>query len=346
MSDTSEQKSLPASTKKLQDARKKGQVAQSHDFVSAVGAVAAIAYLWSFAPGIVGLWREALLLAVDVQNEPFQVALPQVGAALIVLCWRTLLPLLAVAVAAAMLANIAMNRGFLFSLAPMVPNLEHINPFTGFKRIFGLRSWIELAKTVIKGVLLGSTLVIVVVGTLNTLVRLPICGEGCIGFVFGSMAQLLLAIGIGFFLATGLVDILLQRWLFLRDMRMTVTESKRELQDQEGNPLVRSTRRRQREEQAKEPPIGARHATLLVRAEGLVVGLRYVRGETSVPIVVCRAKGAAVQSLLNVAASASIPVVREPALARSLRRKPRLGSAIGSQQFERVARAMLAAGLV
>jgi type III secretion protein U len=346
MSDTSEQKSLPASTKKLQDARKKGQVAQSHDFVSAVGAVAAIAYLWSFAPGIVGLWREALLLAVDVQNEPFQVALPQVGAALIVLCWRTLLPLLAVAVAAAMLANIAMNRGFLFSLAPMVPNLEHINPFTGFKRIFGLRSWIELAKTVIKGVLLGSTLVIVVAGTLNTLVRLPICGEGCIGFVFGSMAQLLLAIGIGFFLATGLVDILLQRWLFLRDMRMTVTESKRELQDQEGNPLVRSTRRRQREEQAKEPPIGARHATLLVRAEGLVVGLRYVRGETSVPIVVCRAKGAAVQSLLNVAASASIPVVREPALARSLRRKPRLGSAIGSQQFERVARAMLAAGLV
>ena len=346
MSDTSEQKSLPASAKKLQDARKKGQVAHSHDFVSAVGAVAAIAYLWSFAPNIVGLWREALLLAVNLQNEPFQVALPQLGAALIALCWRTVVPLLAVAVAAAMLANIAINRGFLFSLAPMVPSLEHINPFTGFKRILGLKNWIELAKTIVKGLLLGSTLVIVVAGTLNTLVRLPICGEGCIGFVFGSMAQLLLGIGIGFFLATGLIDILLQRWLFLRDMRMTITESKRELQDQEGNPLVRSTRRRQREEQAQEPPIGARHATIFVRGESVAVGLRYVRGETSVPIVVCRAKGAAVQSLLDVAASANIPVVAEAALARSLRRKPRLGSAIASQQFERVARAMLAAGLV
>ena len=346
MSDTSEQKTLPASTKKLQDARKKGQIAHSHDFVSAVGAVAAIAYLWSFAASTVDLWREALLLAVNIQNEPFQVALPQLGAALIALCWRTVLPLLAVAVVAALLANIAINRGFLFSLAPMVPNLEHINPFTGLKRIFALRNWIELAKTLVKGVLLGSTLAIVVAGTLNTLVRLPICGEGCIGFVFGSMAQLLLAIGIAFLLATGLIDILLQRWLFLREMRMTITESKRELQDQEGNPLVRSTRRRQREEQAQEPPIGPRHATLFVRGESVVVGLRYVRGETSVPIVVCRARGAAIQPLLDVAASSRVPVVREAALARSLRRKPRLGSAIASQQFERVARAMLAAGLV
>ncbi|MDQ8726877.1 EscU/YscU/HrcU family type III secretion system export apparatus switch protein [Bradyrhizobium sp. LHD-71] len=346
MSDTSEQKSLPASAKKLRDAREKGQIAHSHDFVSAVGAVAAITYLWSFAPNIIGLWREALLLAADLQNEPFQVALPQLGAALIALCWRTVLPLLAIAVAAGTLANLVMNRGFLFSLEPMIPSLEHINPFTGFKRIFGLKNWVELAKTIIKGLLLGSTLVIVVAGTLSTLVRLPICGESCIGFVFGSMAKLLLAIGIGFFLATGLIDILLQRWLFLREMRMTVTESKREVQDQEGNPQVRGSRRRQREEQAREPPIGARNATLFIRGEDVVIGLRYVRGETSVPIVVHRVRGTAVQSLLDIAASAQIPVVAEAALARSLRRKPRLGSAIASQQFERVARAMLAAGLV
>ena len=346
MSDASEQKTLPPSTKKLQDARKKGQIAHSHDFVSAVGAVAAIVYLWSFAANIVGLWREALVLAVDIQNEPFQVALPQLGATLVTLCWRAVLPLLAVAVAAAILANIVINRGFLFSLSPMTPDLEHINPFTGFKRIFALKNWIELAKTAAKGVLLGSTLVIVLAGTLNTLVRLPICGEGCIGFVFGSVAQLLLGIGIAFLLATGLIDILLQRWLFLREMRMTITESKRELQDQEGNPLVRSTRRRQREQQAREPPIGPRHATLFVRGDGVVVGLRYVRGETSVPIVVCRGRGVAAQPLLDVATSAHIPVVTEAALARSLRRKPRLGSAIARRQFERVAHAMLAAGLV
>jgi type III secretion protein U len=346
MSDASEQKSLPPSTKKLQDARKKGQISHSHDFVSAVGAVAAIAYLWTFSANIVGLWRDALLLAVGMQNEPFQVALPQLGAALIALCWRTVVPLLTVAVAAAILANLIINRGLLFSLVPMTPDLEHINPFTGFKRIFALRNWIELAKTVVKGVLLGSTFIIVLAGTLNTLVRLPICGEGCIGFVFGSMAQLLLGIGIAFLLTTGLIDILLQRWLFLREMRMTITESKRELQDQEGNPLVRSARRRQREQQAQEPAIGPRHATLFVRGESVMVGLRYVRGETSVPIVVCRARGTAVRSLLDVATAANIPVVPEAALARSLRRKPRLGSAIANQQFERVARAMLAAGLV
>ncbi|MEH2628713.1 type III secretion protein U [Bradyrhizobium sp. AZCC 1719] len=346
MSDASEQKSLPPSTKKLQDARKKGKISHSHDFVSAVGAVAAIAYLWAFSASIVGLWRDVLLLAVGMQNEPFQVALPQLGAALIALCWRTVVPLLTVAVAAAILANLIINRGLLFSLVPMTPDLEHINPFTGFKRIFALRNWIELAKTVVKGVLLGSTFVIVLAGTLNTLVRLPICGEGCIGFVFGSMAQLLLGIGIAFLLTTGLIDILLQRWLFLREMRMTITESKRELQDQEGNPLVRSARRRQREQQAQEPAIGPRHATLFVRGDGVVIGLRYIRGETSVPIVVCRASGAAAQSLLDIAASARIPVVPDAALARGLRRKPRLGSAIASQQFERVARAMLAAGLV
>ena len=104
-------------------------------------------------------------------------AFPQLGGALIELCEQTVLPLLAVTVIAAFLANVAMNRGFLFSLAPMTPNFDHINPFTGLTRIFALKNWVELAKTIVKGVLLGSALFFVVAGTLNTLIRLPACGE-------------------------------------------------------------------------------------------------------------------------------------------------------------------------
>ncbi len=66
-------------------------------------------------------------------------------------------------------------------------------------RIVALKNWIELAKTLVKGILLGAALLFVVAGTLNTLVRLPTRGQTCVGFAPGTMAQLLLGIGIAFF---------------------------------------------------------------------------------------------------------------------------------------------------
>jgi type III secretion protein U len=346
VSDSGEEKKLPPSSKKLNDARKKGQVPRSSDFTTAASTCAGIAWLWSEAGGIEDKWREALLLADKLQPLPFDTGVRQALGILAELSMATVLPLLGVMVGAGIFASFLANHGLVFSLELVTPKFENINPIEGMKRIFSLRSLIELAKTLFKAVFLGATFLFVIMGMWKTLVYLPICGMGCIGFVVGTETKLLMGIAAGAFLAAGTLDLLTQRWLFMREMRMTETEAKREFKEQEGNPQLKGEHRRLRQEASNLPPLGMRRATLVLRGRDALIGLRYVRGETGVPIVVCRGKGASVDRLLAEARDLRVNVVEDDALVRRLLRKAKLGDAIPSQYFQLVAKALYTAGQV
>ena len=346
MSDaSSEEKTLPPSSKKLEDARKKGQIAHSSDLVSAAGGVAAILYLWTWSETIVEDWRQALSLAGQFVATDFDSGLRQLVGVLLTASFRTMAPLLGLVLGASLLANVVANRGLLFSLEPIKPQLDRINPFSGLARMFGLKGWIELAKTLVKLLAMTAALVLVMLGTWKTLVLLPACGMGCYGFVVGVETKLLLAIAAGCFVAAAVIDLFIQRWLFLREMRMTPSEAKREMQELEGNPLIRGAHQRLRRESASEPRLGVNQATLVIRGRNAVVGLRYVRGETGVPVVVCRGSGAAAERILAGARELAKPVVDDAELVRILMRRARLGAAIPSRHFNRVAKVIFAAGL-
>jgi type III secretion protein U len=346
MSDaSSEEKTLPPSSKKLEDARKKGQIAHSADLVSAAGGIAAILYLWTWSEAIVEDWRQTLTLASQIEAADFDSGLRQLIGALLIVSFRTIAPLLGLVLGASLLANVIVNRGLLFSLEPIKPQLNRINPFSGLARLFGLKGWIELAKTVIKMTALTAALLLVMLGTWKTLVLLPACGMSCFGFVVGIETKLLLAIAAGCFLVAALVDLFIQRWLFLREMRMTPSEAKREMQELEGNPLIRGAHQRLRRESAGEPRLGVSQATLIILGRNAVIGLRYVRGETGVPVVVCRGSGAAAERILAGARELAKPIVEDADLARILMRRAKLGAAIPSRHFNRVAKAIFSAGL-
>lgn len=343
--ETSEEKTLPASSKKLEDARKKGQIAHSPDLVSAAGGIAAMAYLWGWSGAIAEDWRQAVTLAAHIEAGDFDTGLRQLVWVLLVASFRTLAPLLALVIGASLLGNLLVNRGIVFSLEPIKPGFDRINPFSGLGRLFGMKNWIELAKTLIKILLLTAAFLVVMLGTWKTLVFLPACGFGCFSFVVGTQTKLLLMIAAGCFIAAAVIDLMIQNWLFLREMRMTPSEAKRELQELEGNPLIRGAHQRLRRESGAEPRLGVKQATVMIRGQGAIVGLRYIAGETGVPIVVCRGKAAAAERLLGEARALSIPVIDDAPLARTLIRRARLGAAVPSKHFNRVARVIFAAGL-
>jgi type III secretion protein U len=344
MNDTSEEKKLPPTAKKLSDARKKGQVPHSVDFVTAASACAALGYLCVQAGAIEDKWREALLLSDKLQNLPFDISVRQALGVLAELSMATVAPFLATMVAAAIVAGFLANRGPVFSFETVKPKFENIDPFEGLKRIFSMRSLIELVKAFFKVAVLGATFLFVIIGMWKTLVYLPVCGMGCIGFVFGTQAKLLIGIAAGAFLVGGVVDLLIQRWLFLRDMRMTESEAKREFKEQEGNPQLKQEYRRLRQEAANEPPLGMRRATLVLRGRDTLVGLRYVRGETGVPILVCRGKGDSAPRLLGEARALRVSIVDDDVLARRLLRRTKLGGPVPGQYFQSVAKALHTAG--
>ncbi|SJM31920.1 EscU/YscU/HrcU family type III secretion system export apparatus switch protein [Mesorhizobium delmotii] len=344
MSDSSEEKTHAATPKKLDDARKKGQLPRSSDFVRAVGTCAGLGYLWLRGSVIEDKCREALLSVDKLQNLPFDFAVRQALAVLGELTLATVGPLLGTLVAAVLLASLLANGGFVFSLEPMTPNFEKIDPFQGLKRLASARSMVELGKTLFKVFVLGATFSFCLLGMWKTMVYLPVCGMGCVGLVVTG-AKLLIGIGAGALLVAGLIDLLLQRALFLREMRMTKTEVTRELKDQQGAPELKSERRRIRDVSADEPPLGVHHATLIFKGTAILIGLRYVRGETGVPVLVCRAEGERASHLLSEARALRLEIVDNDVLAHQLISKTQLGSPVPMQYFEPVARALFAAGL-
>jgi type III secretion protein U len=162
MADTSEEKSLPASDKKIRDAREKGQVPRSQDLVAGIVMFASITYLaYSLAAEQARITELIDLVARRVHVDPFDEVWPAVLALAGEIITGLAVPLLAVTVAAIVLTNIVVMRGFVFSTDPITPNFEHINPVSGAKRIFSMRSVVEFLKSLVKVIILAVAFVIV-----------------------------------------------------------------------------------------------------------------------------------------------------------------------------------------
>jgi type III secretion protein U len=239
---SSEDKSLPASAKKLADARRKGQVAHSRDLVTVVALVAGFLYLGVEGAEIMEAFRAILTEPIALTAKPFDQSYTIIPT-LLALASRIVAPLVIVIVIASVVANVGFLRGIPFSLDPIVPRGDKINPVTGFQRLFSLRNLLEFVKAVVKACTLIGVIGLLALAALRAVLVTPQCGQDCIGLVLVATLKPVLAGIIAVLLVFALIDMMLQRWLFQRDQRMTRSEMKRERKEQEGDPHIRSTRR-------------------------------------------------------------------------------------------------------
>ncbi|MEM7042323.1 MAG: EscU/YscU/HrcU family type III secretion system export apparatus switch protein [Pseudomonadota bacterium] len=345
--DQSEEKSLPASEKKLRDARKKGQVSQSKDMVIGTGTVAILAYIWLAWDRVQANLATLLILPADAYDMPFMQAVERVWTHAFDLAVLTVLPLIVIIILVSILTNVAVTRGFVFSTEPIKPKGDKINPVSGFKRIFSLHNLIELIKSIIKTAMLSAAAAVLVLLGLETLVKGPVCGPECVAYSFGSMVKPLFIAFALIFLLFALFDVGVQRWLFLREQRMTKTEFKRERKDLEGDPMLRQERMRQRREytEGSTVPIGVKNATVLITdGQGAVVGLRYIKGETPVPALVCKGRNDRAIQLIATARQRYIPVVDDAELTRALLDNGNLGEFVDQAYFHQVAAILIQTG--
>ncbi|WP_343315014.1 EscU/YscU/HrcU family type III secretion system export apparatus switch protein [Brucella sp. BE17] len=349
MSETSEEKSLPASDKKIRDARDKGQVAKSQDLVAGTAMIASTGYLAVVLPDQKSK-VEALInvIAQRVHVDPFREVWPDVLTLAGSIMTSLAVPLLAVTVAAIVLTNLVVMRGFLFSTEPITPNFEHINPISGAKRLFSMRSVVEFLKSLVKIIALATAFFIVFRGGIQSLLQSSACGASCITNTFSAMLQPLIVTAVIAFFLVGLIDVLVQQWLFKRDMKMTKSEQKRERKDSDGDPAILQQRQKQRREmQTFATKTGLLNASLLVAApDGWTVGIRYVRGETPVPMIVCRGSPEQSRTMITEALLTDIPVIRDKNLAATIARTARTGEPVPEASFQRVADLLVAARLI
>lgn len=346
MKDESEQKSLPASEKKLRDARRKGQVSRSQDLVVAVTLLVTVGYVLFFWRGIedrVVLLLDAIASTVD---RPFS----DVAGPAIELAIRTLLaaiaPLVIVIVIGSITSGMMATLGPVFSFEPIKPNFERIDPSSGLKRIFAMRNIVDFGKSLAKLVIITAAFAAVLRGSIGSLLEAPSCGTPCLGPMLVETLRPLALTAVISFLVIGLIDLLVQRRLFLHEMRMTRTEQKRERKDLEGDPLLRGARKRiHRRFASAGSRTGLRHAVAVVFSENEAVGLRYVPGETPIPLLVCKGRDTVGSEMVREARRRGIPTISNPVLTTQLAARHAIGDGIKADLFTEVAEVLVAASV-
>ena len=339
MASSAEEKSLPPSEKKLRDSRRKGQLPRSQDMVSAAVLLLCSLVCGWIIPDTVGRLIALLDETARLSTLPFSEAYSRLIPQAVSLLWQVLLPLAGASLFAVVVVNIIIMKGVVFSTTSLAPTFERINPVAGAKRLFSLRSVIELLKSMCKLLLLGSAMIFVWRMHLPALLGAAQGGLEGVGDVFWSLVQALMAVAVIVALLTGGVDVRLQQWLFNRDQRMTKSEKKREQKEQYGHPEIRRVRQqRRRDGQLPRQAVGLEQATFFLSSpQSWLVGLRYVRGETAVPMVVWRHRHGDDERARQYITAHQPVVIEDSALAESIGRQASPGEPVPDNTFQSVA---------
>jgi flagellar biosynthesis protein FlhB len=328
--------------KRLRESRRKGQVARSQDLTSALLMLGALAALWAsgawaFA-GLADAMGRSLGDASHFSGElDAAAALSALGAGLKAATWA-LAPLLGVLFALALLVGF-LQTGPVFSFESVRLNAEHINPAQNFqKKFLKGRPYIELVKTLLK--IAAASLIVSAALWGARFELLGLAGQGTAkvtSYVLSLTLTTGLKVGLAFLLIGG-GDYLLQRFLHLRELRMTKQEVKHELKDSEGDPLIKGARRQLHFEIATRNMVAAvKGATVVViNPTHVAVALRYDAAAADAPTVVAKGAELIASEIRKVAAEAGVPIVRDVPLARALY-DLELDAEIPDELFEAVA---------
>lgn len=340
MAEAGQEKTEQPTPRKLQEARRKGQVAKSRDLSSAVVLMAAVAIFYAVSENAVaGLERH---LAWYFTNC-FTLGLPEGR-----LYWalvRSLLdvtmvfmPVLIIVLIAAVLSNVVQS-GFL--LAPEVLNvkLDRINPLEGLKKMFSANSLVELFKNLLKVVAVGAVIYLVAVRYVPQLLLAYFKNPAQEMLEVMTVITVVAAAGGGGYLLLALGDFYYQRYSFMKSLRMTKQEVKDEYKQTEGDPQIKGwLRRRQREVAMNRIRQEVPRATVVVTNPiHYAVALKYEEGVNSAPVVAAKGAGDIALKLGQIAVENNVPVVENPPLARTLFQQVDIGREIPAGLYQSVA---------
>ena len=328
--------------KKLQDARKKGDIAKSKDITSTAGMLV-ILMLAAVALPILGEQMAALVRAsFEVMHEPFELAAPrlgrQAGMTLLLVAGLVVVP---VALVGALVEFI--QAGPVMSTEKLKPKMENMNPAKGLKRMFSMDNLVELVKSILKTAVVGTIAWLVM---RKVLPELPLLVSGRpenVGAALWQTTWLLLAWAGGSFVLVSAMDLAWQRFSYMKKMRMSMRDIRQEMKDAEGDPHLKGQRRQLQQEWAQQ---GASNAAaeahvLVVNPTHVAIAIAYDRETCPVPTVTAKGQDDDALAMRQAAQEAGVPVLRNIELARSLLADAETGDIVPAELFDIIATVIL-----
>lgn len=338
-------RSEPATSFKLHEARRRGQVARSMELSSWFMLAVAVVLGWSMFED---LSRDGLALTQAIFDLAGRIDLTQrtaeslfVGTARALLAMFSMLLLLIVL--AALLGG-WVQVGPVFSTHPLKPDFTRLNPAAGFKRVFNIRLAYEAIKTILKLALVTTVLYFCVKQALPVLMNLPRVAIEAHPLV---LHESTMKVALWVLATLGLIaafDLGFVKWEFAKKMRMSRRELREEVKRRDGDPKIKAKIRQLQREAAKRGASLQRVPeadVLLTNPTHLSIAIKYERGKSVAPIVIAKGSGEMALRMREMARRYNVPLLENRALARTLFRAVPIEGAIPPETYSEVAHILM-----
>ena len=319
--DSSQEKTEQATPKRLEKAREEGQVPRSRELTTTAillgGTVGLLLFGLGMSESLLAIMTYNFSLERDVIFD-IQLMEAQLG-------WSfreallSLIPLFGVLVIAAILGPIALG-GWLISAKAMAPKFGRMNPIEGIKRMFSLKSLVELAKALAKVLLILSIAIAFLFANEGKMLGLAAQAlEPAIAnaIKISIWAAIMLA---AITVVIALIDVPFQLWDHARKLKMSRQDIKDEMKDSEGKPEVKSRIRQIQREIANRRMMAAvpDADVVITNPTHFAVALKYNPDDMDTPILIAKGVDMIALKIREIAAANHIEIIESPALARSI----------------------------
>lgn len=321
MTETSGEKTLAPTEKRLKDAARDGDVLRSRELGTAATVMAGAAFLSTAGPWLLGILSQAMRIGLTWDRASLENFSPErLVIALGALALPPVLVLGGCVIVATLISQLGVAGPGRWNLGNIAPRPSRINPASGLSRMFGAQGWIEVAKGLIKVGLLGGIACAWGRSRVAALATLPAVNlSGQLSFAWATLTSLFFA------LAAGLTIIALSdfpvQWLRRhRRLRMSLQDMRDEHKDSEGSPQRKQAiRQRQRQLAISGVAAAMRNAQFVItNPTHFAVAMTYDPALAPAPVVLAKGRGEKALAIRELAAEHGLPVLEFPGLARSV----------------------------
>ena len=334
-------------SKKLEDARKKGQVGKSQELSHAIELFAAFLTIRIFI-GFLGqhfkdlfTWAYTYMIPQLVESDRSGLTIKSTTNLLlygILQMFILIAPFLAIGFLVAILSN-GLQFKFQVSTEPLKPKLDKFNPINGVKRMFSMQSLMNLALSVAKIVIIFIVAYTMIKDHLN---ELYLMYEIPLYAAIAQVGTLVLDIGLRIslvLLVVGLIDLIYHKWKYKKDLKMTKQEVKDEYKNSEGDPQIKGKQRqRMREASQRRMMQSVPQADVVItNPTHIAVAIKYDSNEAPAPIVVAKGEEYLAAKIKEIAKENNIYIKENKMLARSIYTTVDIGEQIPPELYQAVA---------
>jgi flagellar biosynthesis protein FlhB len=335
--DSGESRNEAPTPKRLREARRRGQVAKSTELSAALSLLCTLLCVIGVAP-----WAAhriaGFMLAVHRSFEALTV--PQVQTmvmqAMLLAAQLSLIPLGVAALVYSV--SLWLQTGAVFSLEPVIPMLERLDPVAGLRRLFSARSLMQFALMAVKCSIIATAAFLACAHMLGDAVRVIYADAGAaLTVANGGLMNVLLWCG-GLFVLLGLSDLAYQRWQFMRELRMSSSEVRREHREDQGDGKIKSKRKGFAHEPVPREQLAFIHMASLVVSDGesRVVVLVYRPKQFPLPLYMVRGSAEFGAEILAMAAQHKVLTVTDLPLVSALFPAAHTGTPMASRHLDAV----------